>query len=522
MEPMEVDGYSDLVEIGEGGFAVVYRARRERLDQEVALKVLKPSALDQRELGRFEAECRVMGSLTWHPHVVSVFDSGLTSDGRPYLTMEYFEAGSLADRLRREGPMPWAETIEVGVQVSSALGAVHDAGRVHRDVKPENLLLGTWGEVKLADFGIARALEPTHQSTTVSFTAHYVAPEVLRGHRGDQRSDVYSLAATLHTLIAGRPPFFLGDDEPIATVLLRIVSASPPRLDHVPDGLADLLQRCLDKDVAVRCQTAVELGRELQSLQVATGLQPTSLRVAPGPTRSVVTTPATADSTSRTADHGSPAGPSDDTTIRLGADPRPTLVSPHPQAERSRGSEPPAGPVPAPGDLSEPASVTPGATGPERAVPTGSTTSVSLLRLHWLVRILLASGALLVLWGLTLPWYGDRSDNVSGLDAGFGIVTAFVAFAFLSAGLLGRIPVYSVPDRRRMFAVTVAIAVVLCGLVPALLLLTNAGLDDLGRRYTTFAGVTKPWGLISPWLGVAPLTAGVIGATSQVLRRRSG
>ena len=113
--PPTIDGYVDLVEIGEGGFAVVYRATQQRVGRPVALKVLKAADLDERAQRRFDRECQAMGSLSWHPSVVPIFDSGITDDGRPWLSMAYYERGSLADRVRRGGPLPWDEAVDVGV-----------------------------------------------------------------------------------------------------------------------------------------------------------------------------------------------------------------------------------------------------------------------------------------------------------------------------------------------------------------------------------------------------------------------
>lgn len=276
---MEIEGYRDLVEVGEGGFAVVYRATQARLERRVALKVLKAKDLDERARRRFEIECEAMGDLSWHPNVVAVHDSGFTTDGRPYLVMEFLEHGSLADRVSRDGRMGWADAVDVAVQAAGALGAVHAAGRVHRDVKPANLLVGPWHTIKLADFGIAAVSDASHQSSKASFTAHYVAPEVLQGRRGDERGDLYSLAATVHALIAGRPPFATGENDPIATVLLRVVADDPPRLDGVPDDLADLLLTCLAKDPDRRPASAAALGHALQAIQSTHALIPTELRL---------------------------------------------------------------------------------------------------------------------------------------------------------------------------------------------------------------------------------------------------
>ncbi|MCB1016243.1 MAG: protein kinase, partial [Acidimicrobiales bacterium] len=134
----QIEGYTDLDRIARGGFGTVYRARQERFGRVVALKVLDVEALDEDGRRRFARECLAMGSLSWHPHVVALHDSGITADQRPYLVMEYLEAGSLGDRLD-QGPLAWPHAVRAGVEVAGALGAAHAAGTLHRDLKPENL-----------------------------------------------------------------------------------------------------------------------------------------------------------------------------------------------------------------------------------------------------------------------------------------------------------------------------------------------------------------------------------------------
>ncbi len=307
-----VDGYSDLVEVAQGGFGVVYRGRQDRFGRIVALKVLTVGNLEDRDRQRFERECLAMGGLSWHPNVVAVYDSGITTDGHPFLAMEFLGAGSLADHLRA-GPLSWQEAVAVGVQMAGALDVAHAAGTLHRDLKPENLLIGPYGEVKLGDFGIA-AVEGGARTTTghASFTVDHVAPELLRGERPDERSDLYGLASTLHTLIAGTPPFASGRHEPIAAQMMRVLQEPPPRLPGVPGTLADLLLRALAKDPAERPASAEELGRQLQVIQVDGGVAVTDLRLAPrdgGDLRS-----------NRSKDAG---GTSPDTSPR--GDPQPTV-----------------------------------------------------------------------------------------------------------------------------------------------------------------------------------------------------
>lgn len=276
----DIEGYSDLQRIACGGFGTVYRARQDRFGRVVALKVLDVEALDEAAQRRFERECLAMGSLSWHPNVVALHDSGITAGGRPYLVMEFLEAGSLGDRLA-DGPVAWPHAVRAGVEVAGALGAAHAAGTLHRDLKPENLLVGPFGETKLGDFGIAAIEGSARSASGVSLTIAHVAPEVLRGDEPDERADVYGLASTLHTLVAARTPIDTRGD--LGAVLARVLHTPPERLGpDVPTGLADLLQQGLAKDPTQRPPDAASFGRALQAIQAASGHPITALRLTPG------------------------------------------------------------------------------------------------------------------------------------------------------------------------------------------------------------------------------------------------
>ena len=362
-----VEGYSDLVEIGRGGFARVYRAHQDRFNRAVALKVLNLAHPDERTRDRFERECRAMGELSWHPHVVAVYDSGITDDGHLWLAMEFLPKGSLGDGLSPDSTLTWEAATAVGVQVAGALAAAHAAGTLHRDLKPENVLLDVFGEAKLGDFGIA-AVEGSRRTTTgvASFTVAHVAPEVLRGQRPDERTDVYGLASTLHTLLTGAPPFEGDDDEPVAAVMMRVIEAPVPRLgDPVPPALADLLVDGLAKEPADRPPTATAFGEALQAVQAGAGLGVTPLRLAPaevepGPPRStgVPTTPdvaatgagrTTTPDPDETITHPTPPTPSpvpvprsadadaDADAPSPGADPTESAATPPAEPARRRG-----------------------------------------------------------------------------------------------------------------------------------------------------------------------------------------
>jgi len=281
---MEVPGVEDLEEVGRGGMAVVYKGRQPQFSREVAVKVVTVAGVDERLRRRFEQELQAVGALSEHPNIITVHGAGETADGLPYLVMGYQPSGSLGDRLRTRGPLPWAEVADIGVKMAGALESAHRAGVLHRDVKPENILVSSFGEPVLADFGIARLEGGAHLTASgmVTGTPAHTAPETLQGQAPSPTSDVYSLASTLHQLLTGTPAFVRPTDESTLAVMNRVLSEPPPDLKAlgVPPQLADVVDRGMAKDPAQRYATAKELGQALRSVQVALGLPPTPLPVA--------------------------------------------------------------------------------------------------------------------------------------------------------------------------------------------------------------------------------------------------
>ncbi|MGH3826654.1 MAG: protein kinase domain-containing protein [Pseudonocardiaceae bacterium] len=276
----EIDGYRDLVQVGQGGFGVVYRARQERLDREVAVKVLTVPSVDEAALTRFERECQLTSRLTGHPNVVTVLDTGTARSGRPYVATEYFEHGSLKQRLDRDGPLPLKEALRVGVKVAGALAAAHDAGILHRDIKPENILVSGYGEPALADFGVARLLDTSELSTrTDALTLHHTAPEILEDIPPSQASDVYALGSTLYQLLSGNPPHRHGTHESIALVLRRILTEDPPDIARpdVPEQVMAILRKAMAKQRQNRFADPLALGVALQHLQAEFGFTVTEM-----------------------------------------------------------------------------------------------------------------------------------------------------------------------------------------------------------------------------------------------------
>ena len=282
------EGYEDLVPIEEGGFATVYRALDTRFDRMVALKVLRADGLGDRQLRRFRAECLATGRVSAHPNIVTVYDAGTTRDNRPWLAMEYCAGGSLADKVGTHGPLPVAEVMSIGARLCSALGAAHRAGILHRDVKPHNVLLTSYGEPALADFGIASvAIEGETVSETAAYTIVHAAPEILEGKAGTAAADIYSLGSTLYTLLAGQAPFAREARVGLGPLVTRILRGDLPVIEgpYVPPELEQLVRRSMAPQPQDR-PTSAALGLALTEL--AQRLAPDIHQGAPAPTASSV------------------------------------------------------------------------------------------------------------------------------------------------------------------------------------------------------------------------------------------
>ncbi len=271
---------TDAELIGTGGFAVVYKAEQPAFRRTVAVKLLTVGKLDEATSHRFERECQLMGSLSEHPSIVTMLDAGFTDEGRPYLLMAYMPGGSLADRLAASGPLPWREAVPIGVRMAGALEVAHRADVVHRDVKPANILLSSFGEPQLTDFGIARiAGGPETRSGIITASMAHAAPEVIEGERPGVAADVYSLGSTLFALLAGEPAFTRHTDESVFPLLLRIRSDPVPDLRPrgVPDAVCTAVEAAMAKDPNDRPRSAVEFGEALRRAEEAAGLAPTSM-----------------------------------------------------------------------------------------------------------------------------------------------------------------------------------------------------------------------------------------------------
>jgi serine/threonine-protein kinase PknK len=356
----QVPGYRILERAGEGGFSVVYRAHQERLDRIVALKILSVDAVDDDTMRRFERECQITGRLTGHPNVVTVLDTGMTSAGRPYISMDYFERGSLRDRLSREGPLPVPDVLRIGVKIAGALAATHEAEVLHRDVKPQNILVSRYGEPALADFGVARLVDSAEATHTNAFTPHHAAPEVVNGEPPGVTSDVYALASSMYQLLAGGPAFKAGSGSGIGPLMMRILNEPPPPIQRpdLPPQVFEVIAKAMAKTPAGRFPSAVAFATRLQHLQMELRLPVTELAGSDSmPGRPVPAAPE--------VDHSGFTGPGFDMLVRSF---EPHLPAAHPDAAAS-------GPATsAPASRPAPARSTPGSP-PARPAPVSRQTT---------------------------------------------------------------------------------------------------------------------------------------------------
>jgi serine/threonine protein kinase len=253
--------------LGTGGMAEVFLAHDRMLDRDLALKVLKEHyAKDERFVSRFQKEARSAAALN-HPNVVQIYDQGRAEDGRYYIAMEHMTGGSLEDLILRRGPLGASEAARLASQVAEALHAAHRRGIVHRDIKPQNVLLDKAGNAKVADFGIALAASRTSTSgTNLLFgTPSYMSPEQAMGERVGPESDLYSLGVVLYEMLTGTVPF--AAEGALATAMKHLTELPlPPRQRNpsVPEAMEALVMELLTKDPEDRYPSAAQLIEDLR------------------------------------------------------------------------------------------------------------------------------------------------------------------------------------------------------------------------------------------------------------------
>jgi formylglycine-generating enzyme required for sulfatase activity len=266
--PAPVPGFEIESELGRGGMGVVYKATQTGLGRTVALKMLIAGPYADRGLhARFLLEAESVAALE-HPHIIRVFSYG-ESGGHPYLAMEFLPGGSLSDRLKARGPLPPHEAAELIVALAEAVAHAHSRGIVHRDIKPANVLFSAEGELRLADFGLAKVGRSDLSATgQVLGTPAYMAPEQAAGkiHEVGTAADVYALGAVLYDLLTGRPPFH-GDSAMVTLQKVLTVEPNRPRAlrKDIPHDLETICLKCLEKNPARRYATAEMLAADLRA-----------------------------------------------------------------------------------------------------------------------------------------------------------------------------------------------------------------------------------------------------------------
>ncbi|HEV2093666.1 MAG TPA: Stk1 family PASTA domain-containing Ser/Thr kinase [Rubrobacter sp.] len=286
-----VDNRYDIVRpLGSGGMGEVYLARDRTLGRDVALKVLRSQYANDRESAeRFKREALSAARLS-HPNIVQVYDRGDTEDGSSYIAMEYVPGGTLKERITEDGPLDARLAAGYGYQVAEALGAAHAKGIIHRDIKPQNVLITGPGQAKVVDFGIARAASATGDSHTrtgtVMGTAGYMSPEQALGLPATPKSDLYSLGVVLYEAVTGRLPFTA--DNPIAVSMKHVNEAPRPPKElnpAVPEGMNAVIMRLLSKDPEQRYPDAEALAEDLwrvrRGLAAASGAEEAKTVEAP-------------------------------------------------------------------------------------------------------------------------------------------------------------------------------------------------------------------------------------------------
>src|SRR5574340_284240 len=282
-------GHYQIVEqIGAGGMGVVFRAHDERLERDVALKVLPPGTLaDDSARRRFRKEALALSRLN-HPNIATVFDFDSQED-IDFLVTELIPGMTLDDKLLA-GPLAEKEVIQIGMQLAEGLEAAHREGVIHRDLKPGNLRVTPEGRLKILDFGLAQRVAPIDQGSVTltgweagpAGTLAYMAPEQLRGDKIDGRADLWAAGVVLYELITGRRPFEAKTATAVTGGILHVPPTAPQALQPKTSArLADIILKCLDKDAENRYQSARELMVDLRRLQAGTAASAVAVALHP-------------------------------------------------------------------------------------------------------------------------------------------------------------------------------------------------------------------------------------------------
>ena len=262
------DRYEIVEVIGAGGMAVVYKAIDQRLNRFVAVKILRDElARDEEFRARFQIEAQAVAMLS-HPNIVSVYDVSHTA-GVEYIVMELIEGVTLMQYMQKKGALSWKEAAHFSTQIAKALEHAHSKGIVHRDIKPQNIMILRDGTIKVADFGIA-ALESAQEqrSDQTVGSVHYIAPEQARGETPDTRSDIYSLGVVMYEMLTGQMPYDGETAEQIALKHIAGVAVPPRQLNaEIPEELERITLKAMNADIRERYQSASELLTDLEEFR---------------------------------------------------------------------------------------------------------------------------------------------------------------------------------------------------------------------------------------------------------------
>ncbi|MDH4278697.1 MAG: serine/threonine protein kinase, partial [Acidimicrobiia bacterium] len=270
-----IDGLEEVEQIGTGGSSRVYRALQADLDRVVAVKVIN-SGHDPDVARRFDRERKAMGRLSNHEGIVPVYSSGVTGYGEPFLVMPYYPNGSLQDQIDM-GPLDWQSAVGYIDVAAETMAAAHEAGVVHLDIKPANILLTNSGAPRIADFGIAKVSSSpaaSARTTGTAFTPAYSAPETFLDGKASPAADVYGLGASLWALLVGHPPFLgPGDDSNLMAVIGRVVNNPLGDVRHLaPEPVCRVISKAMAKNPVDRFQNARDFSVTLKGAMVQSGL----------------------------------------------------------------------------------------------------------------------------------------------------------------------------------------------------------------------------------------------------------
>ncbi len=261
---MVSDRYEIINKVGSGGMADVYKAKDHRLNRFVAIKILKQEySNDAKFVSKFRAEAQSVAGLS-HPNIVNVYDVG-DDDGLYYIVMELVEGITLKKFIEKKGKLDVREAVGIGIQIAQGMEAAHNNHIIHRDIKPQNIIISKEGKVKVTDFGIAKAATSNTITSNAMGSVHYISPEQARGGYSDEKSDIYSLGVTMYEMLSGKVPF---EGESTVTVALAHIQEDAKTLEMIepelPRSLSRIVQKCMEKKPDMRYLSAAALISDLK------------------------------------------------------------------------------------------------------------------------------------------------------------------------------------------------------------------------------------------------------------------